>query len=98
MNLDPPLFGGSSQVYNNKLYIFGGKFQTNSDPESTILEVDPALKTSKIVGQLPFSYSHGCVVNYQDDKIILMGGIQKGTIFDAWINEKPRDFYFPTGK
>lgn len=77
VNMTTARYGSSSVVQNRDLVVFGGRNRSRNYFDS-IERVSIATKSSKIIGKMPFTFVFGCVLSYDQDKLIAISGDQNG--------------------
>ena len=77
INMTEPKFASSSVIQNQDLLVFGGRY-SNYDHISSIERVSVAKQSSTVIGEMPFKFSYGCVLTYEEKKLIAIAGYQNG--------------------
>ena len=77
VNMTTARHASSSVVHNQDLLVFGGQ-DSNNNGIHTIERVSIATNSSEIIGEMPVTYNHGCVLSYEQDSIVAISGVQDG--------------------
>ena len=80
INMTKARVGSSAVVQNQDLVVFGGVYYEGITSDhvgiSSIERVSIAKQSSDIIGEMPFTFSEGCIMAYNEKKVMAISGLQ----------------------